>query len=89
MRRSRELGKSTLPQPPHRAHPSYPAWGLTSRFALPAVTKNSGPKKIFPIFRHMAGILAKWSAIGAAMRCERISEQLQRTDETPFPFAME
>jgi hypothetical protein len=36
------------------------------------VIKNAGPKKIFPIFPHVAAILAKWSAIGAAIRCMRI-----------------
>jgi len=64
MRRSRELGKSTLPQPPHRTYPSHLAWGLPLRGVLSTVTKNAGPKKIFPIFPQMAAILAKWSAIG-------------------------
>jgi len=52
--------------------------GLTSTLRTSTVTKNAGPKKIFPLFPQIAAILAKWGAIGAAIRCERIPEQLQR-----------
>jgi hypothetical protein len=53
--------------------------GLPSALRASIVIKNAGPKKIFPLFPHMAATFAKWSAIGAAIRCERIPEQLQRT----------
>jgi hypothetical protein len=46
--------------------------GLPSTLRTSTVIKNAGPKKIFPIFPHVAAILAKWSAIGAAIRCMRI-----------------
>jgi hypothetical protein len=49
--------------PPHCAHPSRLAWGLPPRSIT--VTKNAGPKKIFPIFPHMAAVFAKRSATGA------------------------
>jgi len=38
--------------------------GLPSTLSASTVIKNAGPKKIFPIFPHIAAILAKWSAIG-------------------------
>src|SRR5580693_8579200 len=44
--------------------------GLASTLRTSTVTKNAGPKKIFPIFLHMAAIFSKLTAIGAAIRSE-------------------
>ena len=55
MRRSQEPGKSTLPPPRHRAHPSRLARRLTSTLRT-SVTKNARTKEIFSIF---PAILAK------------------------------
>jgi hypothetical protein len=44
--------------------------GAASALSISTVTKNAVPEKIFPIFPHLAAILSKLTAIGAAIRCE-------------------
>ena len=72
---SRELDKSILPQPPHRSHPSRLRWGPASALRTSTVTKNARPKKIFPIFPHMARFLPN----------RALSERLIRRETDKLP----
>jgi hypothetical protein len=54
----------------------------SSKLRSSFVIKNAGPTKIFPPFPLVAAILAKWSAIGADIRCEQIPQQQQRLMKT-------
>jgi len=85
MRRSQEAGKSTLPQPPHRAHPSRLAWGLPLSCVLSTVSKNAGPRKIFPMFPHAAFVLAKSSVIDGGYAVRHTSRTTAAYLTKPLP----
>jgi hypothetical protein len=79
MRRSREPGKSILPPPRHRAHPSRPAWGLPLRCKLPLLLGTRDRRKYS---RHSSYSCKKDHALRFAIR-NRHTSPGRRSDAGP------
>ena len=89
MRRSRDLGKATLPQPPHRAHRSLLAWGLTFVSYFLLLLRTWDRRKYSRHFLTWSRFLQNGALSERAVLFESIPEHCGVPDETAPPCGME